>query len=189
MTGKITDDEHRLIKDREFAFCPWCATGLMEKRIDSKTRKHCPKCDFVYYKNPVPAAGAIITDNGKVLLVKRKYPPRVGDWSFPAGFMEYGESPSHCCIREVKEETGLDVKLVNSFKVYSGADDPRTRAVLILYIAEIQSGDLKAGDDAGELKFFPLNKLPDNLAFESHIRALNEYREFKKTGNLPDPNE
>ncbi len=189
MTDKKIDDEHKLVEGKEFTFCPWCAAGLAEKRIDGKTRKYCPKCDFVYYKNPVPAAGAIIIDAGKVLLVKRKYPPRVGDWSFPAGFMEYGESPSHCCIREVKEETGLDVKLASSFKVYSGSDDPRTRAVLIMYIALIQGGNLKAGDDASELKFFPLDKLPNNLAFESHIRALSEYREFMKTGNLPDPNE
>jgi len=189
MAEKITDDEHKLVTDREFTYCPWCASGLAEKRIDGKIRKHCPKCDFVYYKNPVPAAGAIIVDNGQVLLVKRKVPPRVGDWSFPAGFMEYGESPGHCCIREVKEETGLDIKLTSSFKVYSGSDDPRTKAVLIMYIAEIQGGNLKAGDDASELKFFRLDSLPDNLAFESHVRALNEYRKFMKTGNLPDPNE
>ena len=103
--------------------------------------------------------------------------------------MEYSESPSHCCIREVKEETNLDVRLASSFKVYSGSDDPRTRSVLIMYIAEIQGGKMVAGDDASELKFFPFDKLPDNLAFESHVRALNEYREFKKTGSLPDPNE
>jgi len=189
MTDNKPDDEHKLVISKDFAFCPWCASGLIEKRIDGKTRKHCPKCDFIHYKNPAPAAGAIIIDDGKVLLVKRKYPPRVGDWSFPAGFMEYGESPSHCCIREVKEETNLDVRLASSFKVYSGSDDPRTRAVLIMYIAKIRGGDLKAGDDASELKFFSLDKLPDNLAFESHIRALDEYREFEKTGSLPDPNE
>jgi ADP-ribose pyrophosphatase YjhB (NUDIX family) len=183
------DNDHKMVEDREFEFCPWCTAKLAQRHIDGKTRKYCPECDFVYYRNPVPAAGALIINDSIVLLVMRKYPPRVGDWSFPAGFMEYGESPAHCCIREVKEETGLEVKLTDSFKVYSGSDDPRTKAVLIMYIAEITGGDLRAGDDASELEFFPLDGLPKNLAFESHIRALNEFIEYQNTGRLPDPNE
>ena len=189
MADISNDNDHKLVVGREFDFCPWCRAELIEKRVDGKTRKRCPDCDFIHYQNPVPAAGALIVDDGKVLLVMRKYPPRVGDWSFPAGFMEYGESPGACCIREVKEETGLDIKLTSSFKVYSGSDDPRTRAVLIMYIAEVVGGKLEAGDDASELKFFPLDDLPNNLAFESHIRALDEYNEYRLSGELPDPNE
>ena len=182
-------DFHKLVEDKKFIYCPWCASPLVDDNIDGKKRRHCPKCDFIHYKNPVPAVGAFIVNDNKVLLVKRKYPPRVGDWSFPAGFMEYGETPAQCGVREVKEETGLDIKITSSFKAYSGSDDPRTRAILILFLSEVIGGEIRAGDDASELRFFPLDNLPDNLAFESHIRALNEYKEYLKTGRLPDPNE
>jgi ADP-ribose pyrophosphatase YjhB (NUDIX family) len=183
------NNERKLVADKAYTYCPWCATELVENIVDGKKRKHCPSCDFVHYKNPVPAAGAFIIEDDKVLLVKRKYPPREGYWSFPAGFMEYGESPANCCKREAKEETNLDVEVTSSFKVYSGADDPRTKAVLILYLTRVTSGKPVAGDDASELKYFPLDQLPDNIAFESHIRALREYKEYLKSGRMPDPNE
>jgi ADP-ribose pyrophosphatase YjhB (NUDIX family) len=174
---------------RDYKFCPWCKSPLVEDVIDGKKRKRCPDCEFIYYKNPVPAAGGLIIEDGKILMVKRKYPPRKDYWSFPAGFMEWGETPTNCCIREVKEETGLDVEVTSSFKVYSGSDDPRTRAVLIMYITKVKGGELKAGDDASELKFFSFDRLPENIAFESHIRALAEYQNYVQTGDLPDPNE
>lgn len=183
------DNDHKLVIDKDYSFCPWCAAKLVERHIDGKTRQHCSECNFIHYKNPVPAAGGFIVEDNKILLVKRKYPPREGYWSFPAGFMEWGESPANCAAREVKEETGLDVEVVSSFKVYSGSDDPRTRAVLILYLVKPVGGTLKAGDDAIELKFFSLDNLPENIAFESHVRALKEYKNYLKTGKLPDPNE
>ena len=189
MSDEQPVNEHKLVIAREYTFCPWCAAKLVEVELDNKKRKHCPECDFVYYHNPIPAAGAIIDDGNKVLMVKRKYPPYVGDWCFPAGFMEYGESPAECCIREIAEETGLIVQLTGSFKVYSGHDDPRSKAVLILYVAEITGGQLKAGDDASEVFYFPLDKPPANIAFESHRRAFHDYVRYKKTGELPDPNE
>lgn len=178
-----------MVMDRDYIYCPWCATKLVEADIDGKKRRYCPECDFVHYKNPAPAVGAFIIRDNMVLLVRRKYQPRQGYWSFPAGFMEYGETPAQCGIREVKEETGLDIKITGTFKAYSGSDDPRTKAVLILFLTEFAGGELKAGDDADELRFFPLNDLPQNLAFESHIRALREYKEYLKSGRLPNPNE
>jgi len=76
----------------------------------------------------------------------------------------------------LKEETSLDVKLTELFDVYSGDDDPRTNAVLILFLADIAGGTAKAGDDAMEVRFFPFDALPDKIAFEAHIQALADYR-------------
>jgi ADP-ribose pyrophosphatase YjhB (NUDIX family) len=189
MTRNSSHGDHKLVASRTYAYCPWCSAELVEAHVDGKTRKRCPECDFIHYRNPVPAAGAIIEKDNKILMVKRKYPPRIGDWTLPAGFMEWGESSAACCVREIAEETGLEVKLTSSYKVYSGKDDPRTRAVLILYIAEITGGKLRPGDDAGEVEYFSMAEMPENIAFESHRRALNEYMLMKKTGKLPDPNE
>jgi len=123
----------------------------------------------------VPAAGVILTWRGELLMVKRKYDPRAGAWCLPAGFMEYGETPERCALRELKEETGLSGSLGKLFGVYTGTDDPRVRAVLILYAAERAGGRLKPGDDAIEARFFPLKELPRPIAFAAHRQALAEF--------------
>ncbi len=181
------DDSHKLVIGREYSFCPWCGAKLNDVFIDGKNRKRCASCDFVHYRNPIPAAGAIVETDGKILLVKRRYPPYVGAWCLPAGFMEYGETPENCCVREIEEETGLKVIPKRCFKVYAGDDDPRTRAVLVIYLVEISGGKLKPGDDASEAVFFEQTEIPANIAFKSHREALNDYFVYKKTGNWPPP--
>ena len=135
----------------------------------------CSQCGFIYYQNPVPAAAVILSQNGQVLLVKRKYDPKAGDWSLPAGFMEYEESPQETAIRETKEETGLNVSISRLFNVYGACDDPRSHVVLVVYVVETIGGSLQAGDDALEARFFPLDSLPPYIAFSSHRQALVKF--------------
>lgn len=155
-------------------FCLRCGTRLVPRDDHGSLRPTCPKCGFIYYRNPVPAAGVILARDGEVLLVRRRYAPRAGAWCLPAGFMEYGETPEHCARRELYEETGLRVRLTGLFGVYAGFDDPRVRAILILYTAKRLGGRLTPGDDALAAKFFPLTRLPRAIAFEAHRRALAE---------------
>lgn len=158
-------------------YCPRCATPL-EPRIEHGTvRPTCPACGYIHYHNPVPAAGVILVEAGRVLLVKRRFEPRAGTWCLPAGFMESGETPEQTAMRETEEETGLVVATTALFGVYAGFDDPRVRAILILYTAERSGGELHPGDDAIETRFFPLARLPRVLAFTAHRRALQEFRE------------
>jgi 8-oxo-dGTP diphosphatase len=157
-------------------FCPRCGTRLIGRDDHGHLRPTCPACGYVHYRNPVPAAGVILSGPRGVLLVRRKYDPRAGDWCLPAGFMEYGESPERCAVRELFEETGLRARLTGLFGVYAGLDDPRVRAVLILYTAERTGGRLKAGDDALEARYVPLRRLPKRIAFQAHARALEEFR-------------
>lgn len=169
-----------------FKFCPKCSTPLEMAREHGTERPTCPSCGFIHYLNPAPAAGAVIVEGGKILLVKRAHEPAIGKWSIPAGFMEWGESPEETTIRELKEETNLEIELDGLFHVYSGDDDPRTRAVLILYFAKASRGSLVAGDDAAEARWFGVDEFPtdDKVAFESHRQALaklrNEYSELFK---------
>ena len=114
---------------------------------------------------------------GRVLLVRRRWEPRVGSWCLPAGFMEAGETPEQTAVRELHEETGVIAQLTGLLGVYAGFDDPRVRAVLILYTGLATGGEERAGDDATELAWFPLDALPDDLAFASHRQALAEFRE------------
>jgi ADP-ribose pyrophosphatase YjhB (NUDIX family) len=157
-----------------FRFCPRCATRLVRRDDHGSLRPTCPNCGYIHYRNPVPAAGVVLLERAGVLLVRRRFDPRAGAWCLPAGFMEYGESPERCAVRELREETGIRARLTGLYGVYAGWDDPRVRAVLILYSAERVGGRLKPGDDATEAHFFPLRRLPARIAFASHRQALRE---------------
>ncbi len=160
---------------KDYRYCPRCSAELVEKKIDHRKRKVCPVCGLVLYKNPAPASAAIIVENHKILLVKRKYDPFKGDWSLPAGFIEYDESPENCVIREIKEEVNLEIRIKELFKVYSGSDDPRTHAILIVYLVEVVGGRLKAGDDAVDARFFRKDQIPGNIAFQAHRQVIQDY--------------
>ena len=158
-------------------FCLRCGARLERRDDHGSPRPTCPVCGWISYRNPVPAAGVILAHEGAVLMVKRRYEPRAGAWCLPAGFMEYGETPTRCAVRELREETGLRARLTGLFGVYAGLDDPRARAVLILYTARRTGGRLVPGDDAIAARFFPLKALPRRIAFAAHTQALAEFRE------------
>ncbi len=179
------DDLKYLISGREFEkfndynkyrYCPRCRTELAISRIDDVPRPHCRACGFVYYQNPAPAAGAVIVEHGRILLVQRSVDPRRGDWCIPAGFTEWTEHPQQTAIREIKEETGLDITITGMFDIFMGMDDPRTHAVLILYHGAVIGGELRPGDDAIDARYFSFDALPDNIAFQAHRDALALYR-------------
>ena len=163
------------INPQNYQFCPKCGKELSIKIIENIPRLQCKSCKYIFYQNPTPAVAAILLKEKEVLLVKRKYDPKAGDWCLPAGFMEWKEHPSQTAVRELKEETGLDVSLDELFNVYSGDDDPRTNAVLILYLAHETGGRLEAADDALEARYFRFDQLPDKIAFISHKQAIADY--------------
>ncbi len=181
-------DAEELFRRKEdycgYRFCPRCGETLVEKETDGRRRRVCPSetCDFVFYQNPIPAAGAIIVRDDRILLVKRAHPPKVGWWCIPAGFMEWHEHPTETAVRELEEETGLKVHLTSFFEVYSGHDDPRSNAVLLLYLADVVGGTPRAADDALEVRFFSFDDLPDRIAFEAHRQALADYtRRYRRS--------
>ncbi len=165
--------------EKTYRYCPRCGAEMVERTVDHKKRKACPVCDYVFYHNPVPAAGVVIEKHGKILLVKRKYEPYKGDWCLPAGFMEYDESPEQCAVRETREELGVNIELDGLFGVYSGKDDPRTHAVLVMYWAKIIAGELKPGDDAEEIEYFAKDEVPSNIAFLAHRQIIKEFFEIR----------
>jgi 8-oxo-dGTP diphosphatase len=169
---------------KNFSYCPLCGKGLLEKKVDGKGRMVCPSCEFVHYRNPVPASGIILVEGGKVLLVRRKFDPREGMWTLPAGFVEAEEDAAACAVREMKEETNLDVEVVRLFNVYSAFDDPRTPVVLVLYQGRRTGGDLRCGDDASDARFFSLNDLPAEIAFRAHRWALSDIQKQHAAGLL-----
>ena len=167
-------------------FCTACAAPLVEREIDHYLRSVCTSCGKILYRNPVPATGCIVEQDGAVLLARRKFEPWKGCWYVPSGFVEYGDDVEETARREVQEETGLAVELGPLFGVYSYFDDPRQDGIIILYRASIVGGALAAGDDAAEVAFFAADGLPpaDQVGFASHRQALREWRDEVLYGRL-----
>ena len=163
-----------------YKFCPVCGGALKNREIpeEDRARLICEDCGFIFYINPTPAVAVILfNEKDEILLVKRKYDPRKGEWSLPAGFLEYDESVRRTAVREAKEETNLDIRLTGLHSVHSAHDDPEKHVLLVIYHGEILGGELRAGDDAKEAKFYALDSLPDRIAFSCHRRVLQHLRE------------
>lgn len=116
----------------------------------------------------------VIVEVGKdrLVLIRRKNPPP--GWALPGGFVDAGETVEQAAVRETLEETSLRVELVRQFHVYSDpARDPRGHTVSVVFIGRAQ-GEPRAADDAAEARTFPVDALPQELAFD-HGRILADY--------------
>lgn len=121
---------------------------------------------------------AIISDNGKIVLVQRQNDPFKGMWALPGGFVDENETVRHACMREAKEETGLVVMPQDLIDVYSEPKrDPRGYVISVLFSCYVMKGELKAGDDAANTKWFPLKQLPP-LAFD-HGQMIEDWLEHE----------
>lgn len=106
---------------------------------------------------PVPAVGVVCLKGDEVLLIRRGTPPRMGEWSLPGGRIEPGERAIDAALRELREETGVEARILGLIDVVDGIFPEANRHyVLIDYVAEWTSGDPVAGDDAAEALFMSL---------------------------------
>ena len=125
-------------------------------------------------KSPRVTVDAVIIKNNSIILIRRKNEPFKNFWALPGGFVEYNETVEHAVIREAREETGLDVKVVKLIGVYSEPGrDPRGHTVSVVFLCSVVGGDLKADTDAEDAREFNINSLPDELAFD-HGKILRD---------------
>ena len=128
------------------------------------------------YRNPTPTVDIIIETPGGIVLIKRKNPPL--GWALPGGFVDEGETVEAAAKREAKEETGLTVRDLEQFHVYSDPKrDPRQHTISIVFTARSLKKP-KAGDDAAWVEVFPYHKMPCELAFD-HATILGDYFKAK----------
>lgn len=161
------------------AFCQACGAPLEERQLFGRPRKACPRCDFVFFHNTPSAAGAVVARGREILMVLRSIDPGRGRWGFPAGFQDYGETLEETAIREVREETGLEVSVSRLLAVVHSKDNPRRFVNLVVYLAEPVAGELSAADDAADARFFSLDEWPTELAFDNNREILEALmREF-----------
>lgn len=168
--------DNDMAKLEEARYCIRCGTPLVTSNEGEQARKSCPSCGWVHYPRPNVASAVAILQDGHVLMVRRKHEPFAGQWTLPSGFMELGEDPEETAVRELREELGVEVSLTGLVDVLVERGDPRGLCLLVVYTGEIGGGTPVAGDDASEIGTFPLDALPDDIAWKAHREALEELR-------------
>ena len=133
-------------------------------------------------KTPLLTVDIIIQYEDGIVFIERKNPPP--GWALPGGFVDVGESIENAAIREAKEETSLDVTLIEQFHAYSRPDrDPRFHTVSVVFTAK-GTGELKGQDDARRADVFLENAMPQIIAFD-HRSILTDYFNYLKSGKRP----
>lgn len=140
----------------------------------------------LYPNHPMVGAAAVIINEGKILLEKRKKEPGKGKWSIPGGLVELGESLEQTVIREVKEETSLEVEkpeLIDVVDSISADENGRIKYhfVMVDYFVKLKGGKLKAADDAAELRWVTLNEVENYDLSERFREFLRKNRQKLET--------
>jgi len=130
----------------------------------------------LYPKQPLVGIGAVLICDDEILLEKRKNEPGRGKWSIPGGLVDLGENLEQTVIREVKEETRLDVydpELIDAVDNVTVGDDGKVQYhfVIIDYFVKLKGGTIKASSDAEELQWTPFKEVENHVLTET-------FREF-----------
>ena len=171
----------------EFRHCPLCATPLAPAQSGHVQRMACPGCGFVQHRNPAPTVSVLVVDRERVLLGKRGGHPGKGAWSLPSGYVEYEDDFLSTAIREVQEETGLEVEIESIVQVMSSFVSPRFHFLGLYLSARVLGGALRAGDDLEAVEWFPLNGPLPEMGFPEDVEAIRLYARDGYAGLPVDP--
>jgi 8-oxo-dGTP diphosphatase len=148
-----------------------------------------------YPERPVVGVGGVVIENDRALLIRRGTEPLIGQWSIPGGTLELGESLQTGVVRELLEETGLEVRVLDLIEVFdrifpanlsggSSASRPRYHYVIVDYLCERISGEPRAGSDVTDVVYAKEEDLPNYQLTETATRVLRNafalYRERQK---------
>lgn len=171
-----TDEESlRSLAPSTIRYCPLCRGELVRVPVppDQKEEAVCSACGFVFYLAPKVVAGTIPAEDGRILLVRRNINPSKGKWTFPGGFVDWGETVTGAALRETEEETGLRVDLDGLVGVYSYSKPP---VVIVVYRARVIGGALRLSHEIQELAWLAPGEIPwEELAFPSTREALRDF--------------
>lgn len=164
-------------------FCTQCAAPLESRRLEDERRiQHvCPRCGHIEWQNPKPTVSALMTrqrlDGGvEVLLTRRAASPCQGCWDVPGGFIDVDEHPEDALRRELHEELGIEADVRGFVGIYMDRYGDGDSTLNVFYEASIRSGTILPRSDVSEAAWYPLEQLPEPLAFDNGRQALEALR-------------
>ena len=176
---------HRHISPETIRFCPLCGAGLVATPMgpDKRPEMVCSGCGFIFYMTQKVVAGTIPWRDGKLLLARRAIDPAHGKWTFPGGYVDWGETVDAAALRETWEETGLTVRLGGLIGVYSYPNAP---VVIVVYRARVLGGTLTLCHENDRLEWVTPAEVPwDELAFPSTVEAMRDFLARPDDGSHP----
>ncbi|WP_447975120.1 NUDIX hydrolase [Nitrospira sp. Kam-Ns4a] len=165
-------------------FCSHCGApvSLAVPAGDTHPRFVCPSCRTIHYQNPKIVAGCIPEWGGQILLCRRAIEPRLGFWTFPAGFMELGESVEQAAARETLEEAQAQVEITDLYALFTLA---RVDQVYAVFRGRLRAPEFGAGHESLAVQLFDPEKIPwDQLAFRVIQEILACYVEDRRRGRF-----
>ena len=135
--------------------------------------------DRHYPDRPFVGVGVVVLRGGEVLLIQRGKPPRRGEWSLPGGMQELGETVREAGLREVLEETGIEIEIVGLVDVFDAVRHDaegrvRTHYTLVDFAARWRSGEARPGDDAMAVRWVPLDEVASLGLWSETVRAIRQ---------------
>lgn len=159
----------------KFKYCPLCGTLFDDKHVAQKNRPLCPGCGYVFYRNPYPTVSVLVVNKNKVLLEKRAGEPGKGKWALPSGYIEFEDDFLTAAIREVKEETGLEIEIASILNVQSAFLPDGYHFLSIYLLAEGTGGNLSPNDELEDAGWFLLSEPLPEMAFPPDVDLIQMY--------------
>lgn len=144
-----------------------------------------------YPSRPFVGVGVVVLKGDTVLLIRRGKPPKAGEWSLPGGSQNVGETVRETAAREVREETGVEIRDLKFLEVLDaiipdGLGRVQFHYTLIDFLAEWASGDPAADDDAEHAEWIPLSKLPEIELWDKTREIVQKAARVRAHGEPPE---